>query len=78
VTAEPGGVLEAEGHQRGSVECLTVQAGEFEVETGDEKRRAGPGDTLRYRCDRTHIVRCLPGKPGRATMVCILKAAVME
>ena len=42
VTAEPGGVLESEGHQRGSVECLTVQAGEFEVEAGDETRRAGP------------------------------------
>src|SRR5260370_16236303 len=78
VIAEPGGALEAEGHQRGSVECLTVQQGEFEVEAGEETRRAGPGDTLRYRCDRTHIVRCLSGKPGRATMVCILKAAVME
>jgi XRE family transcriptional regulator, regulator of sulfur utilization len=78
VTAEPGGVLEAEGHQRGSVECLTVISGEFEVRAGDETRRAGPGDTLRYRCDRTHIVRCLSGKPARATMVCILKAAVME
>jgi XRE family transcriptional regulator, regulator of sulfur utilization len=78
VTAEPGGVLEAEGHQRGSVECLSVIAGEFEVQAGDETRRAGTGDTLRYRCDRTHIVRCLSGKPARATMVCILKAAVME
>jgi len=78
VTAEPGGMLEAEGHQRGSVECLTVISGEFEVQAGDETRRAGPGDTLRYRCDRTHIVRCLSGKSARATMVCILKAAVME
>jgi transcriptional regulator with XRE-family HTH domain len=78
VTGEPGGVLEAEGHQRGSVECLTVSEGEFEVEAGGETRRAGPGDTLRYRCDRTHVVRCLAGGPGRATMVCILKAAVME
>ena len=37
-----------------------------------------PGETLRYRCDRPHTVRCLGDKPGRATMVCILKAAVME
>ena len=78
VTGEPGGVLEAEGHQRGSIECLTVSEGEFEVEAGGETRRAGRGDTLRYRCDRTHIVRCVAGTPGRAIMVCILKAAVME
>jgi hypothetical protein len=24
------------------------------------------------------VVRCISGKPGRASMVCILKAAVME
>src|SRR6202035_5991707 len=47
VSAEPGGVLEAEGHQRGSVECLTVQSGEFEVEAGDESRRAGSCAQLR-------------------------------
>ena len=41
-------------------------------------QRAKAGETLRYRCDRPHTVRCLGDKPGHATMVCILKAAVME
>ena len=36
------------------------------------------GETLRYRCDRPHTVRCIGKAPGRATMVCILKAAVMD
>ena len=78
VQAEPGGVLDSEAHQRGSVECLSVLDGEFEVEVSDTVQRAKAGETLRYRCDRPHSVRCIGDAPGRATMVCILKAAVMD
>src|SRR5215213_5267769 len=78
VRSEPGGVLESGGHQRGSVECLTVLDGVFEVEIAGVTQRARAGGSLRYRCDRAHTVRCLGDAPGRATMVCILKAAVME
>ena len=78
VRAEPDGVLESEAHQRGSVECLSVHRGSFAVEIADVVETAKAGETLRYRCDRPHAVRCLPGEPGHATMVCILKAAVME
>jgi transcriptional regulator with XRE-family HTH domain len=78
VTADPGGALESDAHQRGSVECLSVLAGEFEVEAGGVTQKAKAGETLRYRCDRPHTVRCIGDKPGHATMVCILKAAVME
>ena len=34
VQSEPGGVLDSDSHQRGSVECLSVLEGEFEVEVG--------------------------------------------
>ena len=78
VQAEPGGVLDSEGHQRGSVECLSVLDGEFEVVVSEVVHRARAGETLRYRCDRPHVVRCTGTTPGRATMVCILKAAVMD
>jgi transcriptional regulator with XRE-family HTH domain len=78
VQAEPGGVLDSEAHQRGSVECLSVLEGEFEVEVSGTTQRAKAGETLRYRCDRPHTVRCVSDGPGRATMVCILKAAVMD
>ena len=78
LVAEPGGVLESDGHQRGSIECLSVVSGTFEVEAGDVVERAGPGETLRYRCDRRHIVRNAGAEPAHATLVCILKAAVME
>ena len=76
--SDPGGVLDSDGHQRGSVECLSVLEGEFEVEVGGVAQRARGGETLRYRCDRPHSVRCIGSTPGRATMVCILKAAVMD
>jgi XRE family transcriptional regulator, regulator of sulfur utilization len=78
LVAEPGGVLDSEAHQRGSVECLSVTEGEFEVEIGGVVQRARTGETLRYRCDRPHTVRCSPAGTGRASMVVILKAAVMD
>jgi transcriptional regulator with XRE-family HTH domain len=78
VQAEPGGVLDSDGHQRGSVECLSVLEGEFEVEVSGVVQHAKAGETLRYRCDRPHTVRCVGTVPGRATMVCILKAAVLD
>jgi transcriptional regulator with XRE-family HTH domain len=78
VRSEPGGVLDSDAHQRGSIECLSVLAGEFEVQVGEATQRARAGETLRYRCDRPHTVRCIGPEAGHATMVCILKAAVME
>ena len=76
--AEPGGVLESEAHQRGSVESLSVTEGELEVEICGVIERAKTGETLRYRCDRPHVIRNVSQKPASAMMVCILKAAAME
>jgi transcriptional regulator with XRE-family HTH domain len=77
-SSEPGGVLASEPHQHGSVECLSVLEGELEVEVAGIVELARAGDTLRYRCDRPHLIRNVSTKPARATMVCILRAAVME
>lgn len=76
--AEPGGALESDPHQRGSVECLSVIDGELEVEVGGSAERVQAGETLRYRCDRTHVIRNVSSAPAHATLVCMLKAAVME
>jgi transcriptional regulator with XRE-family HTH domain len=77
-SAEPGGVLASDPHQRGSVECLSVIDGELEVEVGGVIEHAKAGETLRYRCDRPHVIRNLTEKPAAAMMVCILRAAAME
>jgi XRE family transcriptional regulator, regulator of sulfur utilization len=76
--AEPGGILESDPHQRGSIESLSVLEGELEVEVAGSIDVGRAGDTLRYRCDRHHIIRNASAKPAHATMVCILKAAVMD
>ncbi|MGA9599597.1 MAG: XRE family transcriptional regulator [Methylocystis sp.] len=76
-SAEPGGVLESEAHQRGSVESLSLSEGELTVEVGGAVETVRAGETLRYRCDRTHVIRNPGEAPARATMVCILKAAAM-
>lgn len=75
--AEPGGALQSEGHQRGSVENLSVLEGELEVEVDGEVRRARAGETLRYRCDRDHVIRNHGSTPAHATMVLIIQASVM-
>jgi transcriptional regulator with XRE-family HTH domain len=77
-SADPGGVLESDAHQRGSIECLSVRDGELEVEVAGVVEKAKAGETVRYRCDRPHTIRNVSSKPAQATMVCILKAAVME
>ncbi|MDB5644390.1 MAG: transcriptional regulator, family [Methylobacterium sp.] len=78
VVADPGGQLDSDPHQRGSVESLTVTSGVLEVEVAGTTQRARAGETLRYRCDRPHTVRCVGAEPAKAIMVVIMKAAVME
>ena len=76
--AEPGGELESDPHQRGSIECLSVVSGVLEVEVGGVTETAKAGETLRYRCDRRHIIRNVGTEPAHAFMVCLLKAAVLD
>jgi transcriptional regulator with XRE-family HTH domain len=76
--SEPGGVLESDPHQRGSVECLSVLEGELEVEVGGAFENVRAGETLRYRADRPHVIRNRANEVAHATMVVILKAAAMD
>ena len=78
VQAEPGAALDSDPHQRGSIENLSVISGTFEVEVAGVRETARAGESLRYRCDRQHTIRCIGDEPGHAIMVVILKAAVME
>ena len=57
---------------------LSVLSGELQVECGDVIETARAGETLRYRCDRRHVIRNLTTEPAHATMVCLLKAAVLD
>ncbi len=76
--AEPGGVLESSAHARGSVECISVIEGELEVDVGGALETVRAGETVRYRCDRPHRIKNTGETPAHATMVNILKAAMID
>ena len=57
---------------------LSVLEGELEVDVGGTIGMVHAGETLRYRCDRPHRIRNSGDKPAHATMVNILKAAMID
>ena len=62
----------------GRAACLSVLDGELVVEVGDFGQTPRAGEPLRHRWDQPHRIRNLRSASGHATMVCILKAAVVE
>jgi quercetin dioxygenase-like cupin family protein len=71
--ARPHGVLESDPHPPGTVEHLYMQAGEVEVTTGDQIRRAKAGETLRFRGDLPHKIVNVGEGDAHATMVLVLR-----
>ncbi len=76
--AEPGGVLSSEPHQPGSVEHISVLAGEIDITVNDETVRVKEGETLRFRGDRPHSLATNGTVPAHATMVDILRLTVVD
>lgn len=76
--AAPGGELESEGHQLGSIESLSVLAGTLVVDVAGAVETVHAGETLRYRCDRRHTIRNAGTEPAHALMVCMMKATVLD
>jgi transcriptional regulator with XRE-family HTH domain len=71
--AKPGGVLESEPHQPGTIEHLYMLAGEIEVTCGEEVRTARTGEAIRYRGDRPHRLRNPGAVDALATMILMLR-----
>lgn len=72
-----GGKLESEGHPIGSVENLTIVEGRVAVTVDGETREAGAGETLRYACDRPHVIEVRSLTPALAIMVNLVRAGAM-
>ena len=70
--AEPGGILKSSPHPAGSVENLSILAGEVTVEVGSKSWTAKAGETIRYRGDFEHSLTNTGDTPAHATMVNIL------
>ena len=75
--ADVKGVLESEPHPKGSVENLSVLAGVLEVWVDGDVKVVKAGETLRYRGDLPHKITNVGDVPAHATMVNLLKSAVM-
>jgi transcriptional regulator with XRE-family HTH domain len=71
--AKPKGVLDSDPHPPGTVEHLYMLAGEIEVTSGEETRRAKAGEALRFRGDLPHRIVNLGEGEAHATMVLVLR-----
>jgi transcriptional regulator with XRE-family HTH domain len=60
---QAGGALESGAHEPGTVEHLSVLAGNLEVRCADAQQRLKAGETARYSADRPHAIR----NPGKST-----------
>ena len=58
---------------QGTVEHLYMLAGEVEVTSGEETRRAKSGETLRFRGDLPHRIVNVGEGEAHATMVLVLR-----
>jgi XRE family transcriptional regulator, regulator of sulfur utilization len=61
IEIEKGGRLNAEPHQIGTQEFLTVYTGELSLRVNEEEYRLSEGDSIRFRADRPHAY-LNPGK----------------
>lgn len=75
--AQVGGVLESDPHPKGSVENLSVLAGELEVWVDGDSKTVKQGETLRYRGDLPHRIKNIGDVPAHATMVNLVKSSAM-
>lgn len=66
---EPSGILESDGHGKGTVEHLTVLEGELSVRAGQKEQEVSVGDTARYQADVPHFIENKGENSARALMV---------
>jgi len=65
----PGGILESDGHGKGTVEHLTVLDGVLTVYNRQDEYIIGVGDTARYQADIPHYIENKGETSARALMV---------
>ncbi len=76
--AEAGGALASDRISAARSNVCRSRMASLKSKSQGPSNMPRAGETLRYRCDRPHVIRNRTGKPAAAMMVCILKAAAME
>ena len=70
--AEPGAVLDSQTHGSGSVESVTLCKGNLMIKINDEKQLISAGETIRFRTDKSHLLKNESGRIAHGFMVNIL------
>ena len=70
--AEPGAELSSESHGKGSLESITLCAGNLTVTVGDDIKTICAGETLRYNTDLPHKLKNGGKKDSHGFMVNLL------
>ncbi len=65
---QPGGVLDSQPHEPGTMEHLSVMSGSLEVRSADQRLRLKAGETARYPADVPHAIH----NPGRSAASAVL------
>jgi transcriptional regulator with XRE-family HTH domain len=68
LSVQPGGVLDSQPHEPGTMEHLSVLAGSLEVRSAEQRLRLKAGETARYRADVPHAIH----NPGRSAASAVL------
>ncbi len=71
---DAGGVLESEGHGKGTIEHLSVLDGKLNISIGEKTQIAKAGDTIRYQADIPHTIENKGKYGARALMMVLHKA----
>jgi len=69
LTLQPGGILESDGHGKGTVEHITVLEGSLEVRHSQASQEIIAGDTARYQADVPHYIENKGKTSAHALMV---------
>jgi transcriptional regulator with XRE-family HTH domain len=69
LTVQPGGTLDSQAHEPGSMEHLSVLEGQLQVSAGTEKSPLASGETARYAVDLPHAIHNPAKTVARALLV---------
>jgi XRE family transcriptional regulator, regulator of sulfur utilization len=73
---EPGGLLESEGHGKGTTEHVTILEGTLSVRNAQKEQTISAGDTARYQADIPHFLKNNGKTPVRALMVVLTPSLI--
>ncbi|MFZ5354137.1 MAG: helix-turn-helix domain-containing protein [Bacillota bacterium] len=69
IEIDKGGYLNAEPHNRGAQEFITVFEGELTVKVSDDEFTIGKGDSIRFKADRPHAYHSSGTEVMRASLI---------